>query len=207
VSVTGLPSRPKTFAKPSSCPALELEYLVIFRPVADLSTSEATPVSICKSPQAGGRNFQSSKFPFSQRFYEKQSDHFRNTEIVCRRDCLQHVGRDCHAIYFTGFGPIVLFVCETFRSVKCSFSTFFSAPGELRISIAVEVDVKIARTGAVTVRLDPELKGRLAQAAAKLDLSENDIVRHALRAAVNAIEANDYKIELPLEMALAKTPN
>jgi hypothetical protein len=34
-------------------------------------------------------------------------------------------------------------------------------------------------------------------------LSENDIVRHALRAAMNAIEANDYKIELPLE-ALAK---
>jgi hypothetical protein len=48
------------------------------------------------------------------------------------------------------------------------------------------------------------LKGRLTEAAVKLDLSENDIVRHALRAAVNAIEANDYKIELPLEMALAK---
>jgi len=29
-------------------------------------------------------------------------------------------------------------------------------------------DVKIAKTGAVTVRLDPELKRRLAQAAAKL---------------------------------------
>ena len=66
--------------------------------------------------------------------------------------------------------------------------------------------MKITKTGAVTVRLDPELKGRLAQAATKLDLSENDIVRHALRAAVNAIEANDYKIELPLEMALAKGP-
>jgi predicted transcriptional regulator len=66
--------------------------------------------------------------------------------------------------------------------------------------------VKIAKTAAATVRLDPELKERLAQTAAKLDLSENDIVRHALRAAVNAIEANDYKIELPLEMALAKVP-
>jgi predicted transcriptional regulator len=66
------------------------------------------------------------------------------------------------------------------------------------------VGVKIAKTDAVTVRLDRELKGRLAQAATKLDLSENDIVRHALRAAVNAIEANDYKIELPLEMALEK---
>ncbi len=66
--------------------------------------------------------------------------------------------------------------------------------------------MKIAKTDAVTVRLDPKLKGRLAQAATKLDLSENDIVRHALRAAVNAIEANDYKIELPLQMALAKGP-
>ena len=63
------------------------------------------------------------------------------------------------------------------------------------------MNVKIAKTDAVTVRLDRELKGRLAQAATKLDLSENDIVRHALRAAVNAIEANDYKIELPLEMS------
>jgi predicted transcriptional regulator len=59
----------------------------------------------------------------------------------------------------------------------------------------------MAKTGAVTVRLDPELKGRLAKAATKLDLSENDIVRHALRAAVNTIETNDYKIELPLKMA------
>ena len=46
----------------------------------------------------------------------------------------------------------------------------------------------------------------MAQAAAKLDLSENGIVRHALRAAVIAIEANDYKIELPLEIPLAKAP-
>jgi len=65
-------------------------------------------------------------------------------------------------------------------------------------------DLKIAKTDAVAVRLDRELKGRLAQAATKLDLSEDYIVRHALRAAVNAIEANDYKIELPLEMSLAK---
>ena len=83
---------------------------------------------------------------------------------------------------------------------------FFLRAGELPISISVEVDVKIAKTGAVTVRLDPELKGRLAEAAAKLDLSENDIVRHALRAAVNAIEVQDYKIELPLEMVLGKRP-
>jgi predicted HicB family RNase H-like nuclease len=80
----------------------------------------------------------------------------------------------------------------------------FSLPAENYLVQSVEVNVKIAKTGAVTVRLDPKLKGRLAQAATKLDLSENDIVRHALRAAVNAIEANDYKIELPLEMPVAK---
>jgi predicted transcriptional regulator len=84
------------------------------------------------------------------------------------------------------------------------FFYFFSQSGELFVAIPVEVDVKIAKTDAVTVRLAPELKERLAKAAVKLDLSENDIVRHALRAAVNTIEANDYKIELPLEMALAK---
>jgi antitoxin component of RelBE/YafQ-DinJ toxin-antitoxin module len=82
----------------------------------------------------------------------------------------------------------------------------FSLPAENYLVQSVEVNVKIAKTGAVTVRLDRELKGRLAQAATKLDLSENDIVRHALRAAVNAIEANDYKIELPIEMALPKEP-
>jgi len=82
----------------------------------------------------------------------------------------------------------------------------FSLPAENYLVQSVEVNVKIAKTGAVTVRLDRELKGRLAQAATKLDLSENDIVRHALRAAVNAIEDNDYKIELPIEMALGKRP-
>ena len=66
--------------------------------------------------------------------------------------------------------------------------------------------MKTAKTDAVTVRLDRELKGGLAQAATKLDLSQNDIVRHALRAAVNAIEANDYKIELPIEMSLRAGP-
>jgi predicted transcriptional regulator len=102
-------------------------------------------------------------------------------------------------------GPSAAIICETFRNIKDCFVNFFFSR-ELPVSIPVEVNVKIAKTTAVTVRLDPELKGRLAQAAAKLDLSENDIVRHALRAAVNAIEANDYKIELPLEMALAKGP-
>jgi predicted transcriptional regulator len=98
--------------------------------------------------------------------------------------------------------------CHRVRNVSQGQVFFFNffAGRELSGSIPVEVNVKIAKTGAVTVRLDPELKGRLAQAATKLDLSENDIVRHALRAAVNAIEANDYKIELPLEMALAKGP-
>ena len=82
----------------------------------------------------------------------------------------------------------------------------FSLPAENYLVQSVEMNVKIAKTDAVTVRLDPELKGRLARASTNLDLSENDIVRHALRAAVNAIEANDYKIELPIEMPLAKGP-
>ena len=126
--------------------------------------------------------------------------------MVCRCDFLQHVGWNCHAIYSLGlWAHLLLLFAKRFAASRFFFD-FFSPVGELRVSIPVEVGVKIAKTDAVTVRLDPELKGRLAQAAAKLDLSENDIVRHALRAAVNAIEANDYKIELPLEMALAKGP-
>src|SRR5215475_9510010 len=91
------------------------------------------------------------------------------------------------------------------RSATSSlFFKLFVPARKLPFQIPVEADVKMAKTGAVTVRLDPELKKRLAQASVKLDLSENDIVRHALRAAVNAIEANHYNIELPLEMALEK---
>jgi predicted transcriptional regulator len=105
-----------------------------------------------------------------------------------------------------GFGSICGYYLRNVSQHQVLFCKLFFPSRELPVSIPVEVNVKIAKTTAVTVRLDPELKGRLAQAAAKLDLSENDIVRHALRAAVNAIEANDYKIELPLEMALAKGP-
>lgn len=105
-----------------------------------------------------------------------------------------------------GFEPICGYYLRNVSQRQVFLFKLFFASRELPVSIPVEVNVKIAKTTAVTVRLDPELKGRLAQAATKLDLSENDIVRHALRAAVNAIEANDYKIELPLEMALAKGP-
>ncbi len=126
--------------------------------------------------------------------------------MIYRRDFLQHVGWDCYAICCDRFwAHLQLLFAKRFATTSVIFQLFF-ASRELTVSIPVEVDVKTPKTGAVTVRLDPELKGRLAQAAAKLDLSENDIVRHALRAAVNAIEANEYKIELPLEMALAKEP-
>jgi hypothetical protein len=66
------------------------------------------------------------------------------------------------------------------------------------------MNVKNCKEGAVTVRLRPGTEGALGASRARL--SENSIVRHALRAAVNAIETNDYKIELPLEIALAKAP-
>src|ERR1044072_9815202 len=62
------------------------------------------------------------------------------------------------------------------------------------------------KVGAVTVRLDQDLKDRLSSAAQKFLLSENDIARHAIRAAVTGIEANGYKIELPLELVLKKAP-
>jgi predicted transcriptional regulator len=58
----------------------------------------------------------------------------------------------------------------------------------------------------ITVRLGPDLKQRLHQSARKLDLSENNIAKQAVRAAVDFIEANNYRIELPLQMAAANGP-
>jgi predicted transcriptional regulator len=58
----------------------------------------------------------------------------------------------------------------------------------------------------ITVRLGPDLKQRLHQSARKLDLSENNIAKQAVRAAVDFIEANNYRIELPLQMAAANRP-
>jgi len=52
----------------------------------------------------------------------------------------------------------------------------------------------------LSVRLPKELDERLSRAADQLDLSKNDIARHAIRAAILAVEASDYKIELPLRM-------
>jgi predicted transcriptional regulator len=62
------------------------------------------------------------------------------------------------------------------------------------------------KTHSITVRLGPELKQRLHDSARKVDLSENDIARHAVRAAVDAMEKNNYRLELPLKMAVCGGP-
>lgn len=52
--------------------------------------------------------------------------------------------------------------------------------------------------GAVSaVRLTDDLDQRLAKAAFKLDVTKIDIVRHSVRAIVEAIEAADYSIQWP----------
>jgi predicted transcriptional regulator len=62
---------------------------------------------------------------------------------------------------------------------------------------------KLMKPHSITVRLGPDLKQRLHQSARKLDLSANNIAKHAVRAAVDFIEANNYTIELPFQMAAA----
>jgi len=59
---------------------------------------------------------------------------------------------------------------------------------------------------AISIRLPVELEERLRSAAEKLDLSKNDIARHAIRAAVQAIEDDGFRIELPMQMQLKKGP-
>ena len=54
----------------------------------------------------------------------------------------------------------------------------------------------------LSVRLPKELDLRLAKAAKKLDLSKNDICRHAIRAAVADIESHKYRVQIPLDMAV-----
>lgn len=48
----------------------------------------------------------------------------------------------------------------------------------------------------ITIRLQ-QLRPRLNQAANALDLSENDLARHAIRALVDCIEANNGRILWP----------
>jgi len=54
----------------------------------------------------------------------------------------------------------------------------------------------------LSVRLPKELDTRLAKAAKKLDLFKNDISRDAVRAAVAAIEAHQYRVQIPMEIAV-----
>lgn len=54
----------------------------------------------------------------------------------------------------------------------------------------------------LSVRLPEELNARLAKATKKLDLSKNDICRHAIRAAVAAIESHKYCVQVPLDIAV-----
>ena len=51
----------------------------------------------------------------------------------------------------------------------------------------------------VSLRLSVELRDRLEKAAQSMDLSVNDIAKAAIRAGVEAIEENDYRIEWPLK--------
>jgi len=52
----------------------------------------------------------------------------------------------------------------------------------------------LMRTHGITIRLGPELKQRLHNAARKLDFSENDIARHAVPTATDWLQANDYTV-------------
>jgi hypothetical protein len=54
----------------------------------------------------------------------------------------------------------------------------------------------------LTVRLGAELKRDLRECAQKLELSENDIAKHAIRAATSYIKAMDYRLGPPFKVTL-----
>ena len=64
----------------------------------------------------------------------------------------------------------------------------------------------MAKDANISLRVPKELDDQLIECANRLDLSKNDIARHAIRAAVAAIEANGYRIQMPLRMQIADSP-
>src|ERR1044071_4325447 len=60
----------------------------------------------------------------------------------------------------------------------------------------------------LSLRIPTELDHRLRKISKELGLSKNDVARHAIRAALDAIEARGYQIEWPLKMnASPKIPD
>lgn len=57
----------------------------------------------------------------------------------------------------------------------------------------------------VSVRMPKDLDERLKRVAESLDLTKNDVARHAIRAVVQAIESNQ-SLELPLKIVVQPQP-
>lgn len=55
------------------------------------------------------------------------------------------------------------------------------------------------RTAPLSVRLSPELNTRLEETAKRLRMKKHTLAQEAIEAAVEAIEANDYKLVLPVK--------
>jgi hypothetical protein len=58
----------------------------------------------------------------------------------------------------------------------------------------------------ITVRLGCELKRERRTCAERLELSENDIAKHAIRGAVNFIKAMDYRLGPLFKVTLNEPP-
>jgi hypothetical protein len=58
----------------------------------------------------------------------------------------------------------------------------------------------------LTVRLGCDLKRDLRTCAERLELSENDIAKHAIRGAVTFIKAMDYRLGPPFKVTLNEPP-
>jgi len=54
----------------------------------------------------------------------------------------------------------------------------------------------------VSVRLPKELDVRLTKVARKLDLFKSAISCDAIRAAVEAIESNEYSVQIPMDISV-----
>jgi len=62
------------------------------------------------------------------------------------------------------------------------------------------------RTAPLSVRLSPELNTRLEECAEKLRMKKHTLAQEAIEAAVDAIEANGYKLVVPIQFEITSVP-
>lgn len=66
--------------------------------------------------------------------------------------------------------------------------------------------MKQKKTVPFSLRLSPELTARLEECAGRLRLKKHSLAQAAIEAAIEAIEANGYRLVVPIEFKVGQVP-